>query len=489
MFGRYLGWLAQLGMLSAAALPPVTASPILLLTVPGLLVLLGAQPGWRGAAWSGFWFGFGLNLLGLYWITDAIMIEAARVWWLVPFAVPGLSAAVAVYIAVPCALARLAPAGWRRVAVFAGTWMLADLVRQFAFTGFPWNPLGSTWEIPGAAGDTMIQPAAWVSVHGLTLLTLLLAATPLLGRRAMAGGAVVLALWAGFGLWRLGRPVAPPPGITAVLVQQNSPEGEVFDQASAAAVFDRELRLTQQGVAAAHGGRTVVVWPETASPYLLTTDANARADIMAETHGPALIGSVRFDRQRRPRNSLVAMVNAGPPVAVYDKWHLVPFGEYAPIWIPISIPTLPGGGMAAGTGPKTLHVPGLPPVGALICYEAIFPGAVVNAADRPQWLVNVTNDAWFGNSAGPRQHLAAVRMRAVEEGLPVMRAANTGISAGFDAFGRELGRLPMNRTGVLDIAIPGYLKSTPFARMGLWIPLLLGLAALACGLAPRPRRR
>ena len=500
MFGRYLAWLAALrgwraraacvalGMLSAAALPPVTASPVLLLTVPGLLTLLGAQPGWRGAGWSGFWFGFGLNLLGLYWITEAIMIEAARVWWLVPFAVPGLSAAVAVYIAVPCALARLVPAGWRRVAVFAASWMLADLVRQFAFTGFPWNPLGSTWELPGAAGNAMIQPAAWVSVHGLTLLTLLLAATPLLGRRAMAAGALLLALWAGGGLWRLGRTASPPPGVTAVLVQQNSPEGEVVDEASAAAVFRRELTLTRQGVAAAQGGRTVVVWPETASPYLLTRDAIARADIMAVTHGPALIGSVRFDRRRRPRNSLVAMVDAGPPVAVYDKWHLVPFGEYAPGWIPISIPTLPGGGMAAGRGPKTLNVPGLPPVGALICYEAIFPGAVVAAADRPQWLVNVTNDAWFGNSAGPRQHLAAVRMRAVEEGLPVMRAANTGISAGFDAFGRELARLPMNRLGVLDVAIPGYLPPTLFARLGLLAPLCLGVGVLLCAALPRRRR-
>ena len=132
---------------------------------------------------------------------------------------------------------------------------------------------------------------------------------------------------------------------------------------------------------------------------------------------------------------------------MYDKWHLVPFGEYIPDWLPLPIMVLPGDGFAAGPGPRTLHVPGLPPFGALICYEAIFSGQIVDRADRPAWLVNVTNDAWFGNSTGPRQHLAAARMRAVEEGLPLLRAANTGISAAFDACGHELGRLGMQTDG------------------------------------------
>ncbi len=482
-----------LGLLSAAALPPVHAIPVLLLTIPGLLALLGVQTGWRGAAWIGFWFGFGLHLIGLYWITEAILIESARFWWLVPFAVPGLAAVLALFVAVPCVLARRAPAGWRRVLVLAGTWLLADLLRQFIATGFPWNPLGSVWEAPEGFGDVFIQPAAWIGVHGLTLLTLLVAASPALGRRGLLGGAGVLLLWAGLGLWRLGLPAPPAPGLTAVLVQEDAAEGDVHDAASAARVFERELALTRQGVAQAGvthagGGPTVVIWPETASPYLLVTDANARAAIADVAHGPALVGSFRFDPAGRPRNSLVALAGDGPPVAVYDKWHLVPFGEYAPSWLPIAIPTLPNGGMAFGTGPQTLHVPGLPPVGALICYEAIFPAQVVDRADRPDWLVNITNDAWFGDSTGPRQHLAAARMRAVEEGLPLMRAANTGISVGFDAFGRELGRLGMNRAGVLDIAVPGHLPPTVFARYGLAVPLLLALLTVAAGGVPVGRR-
>jgi len=201
-----------------------------------------------------------------------------------------------------------------------------------------------------------------------------------------------------------------------------------------------------------------------------------------------LAGSVRFDTSQRPRNSLMAILGAGPPVALYDKWHLVPFGEFQPDWFPVGIQVVPGGGFARGPGPATLHVPGLPPVGALICYEAIFPAEVVDQRDRPDWLVNVTNDAWFGNSTGPRQHLAAVRLRAVEEGLPVMRAANTGVTAGFDAFGRELGRIGMNRAGVLVLTLPGALPATLFARIGLLMPGALGVFLVAMGVFHWRRR-
>jgi apolipoprotein N-acyltransferase len=157
---------------------------------------------------------------------------------------------------------------------------------------------------------------------------------------------------------------------------------------------------------------------------------------------------------------------------VVDKFHLVPFGEYQPSWLP-GIQIIPGDGFGAGPGPRTLHIDGIPPVGVLICYEAIFPGQVVDKADRPDWLVNLTNDGWFGNSTGPRQHLAAARMRAVEQGLPLMRAANTGITVGFDAFGRELGRLPLATQGYLVETLPGALPPTVFSRTGLIFPAIL----------------
>jgi apolipoprotein N-acyltransferase len=486
------GWRADLaaallGALSAAALPPVHAIPVLLVAIPGLLVLIGAAPRARTAARRGWWFGFGLNLVGLYWITDAILFEAATFWWLVPLAVPATAAALGVFVAGPAALARFARPGWRRAFALAGAWTLADVARQFAVSGFPWNPWGSVWAIPGRLGDIFIQPAALAGVHGLTLATLLIAAAPLLSWRWRGGLAALLAAWCAFGIVRLSHPAPAAPGLHVILVQGDVQQGQKWDQALATRIFNRYLALTRAAVARLPDGtRAVVVWPETASPFLLQTDAAAR-DAIAQAAGGAvsLVGAVRFDARGRPRNSLFAILPDGGIAAIYDKWHLVPFGEYIPDWLPLAFAVMPGGGFASGPGPVTLDVPGLPPVGPLICYEAIFTGQIVSPAKRPDWLVNITNDAWFGNSSGPRQHLAAARMRAVEEGLPLMRAANTGISAGFDARGHELGRLGIDETGSLTIALPGAEAITGYARFGLGVPVVFALLILGCGIVGR----
>lgn len=476
-FGQSVAW----GAVSALALPPLHLVPVLLFAVPALLRLVGQEKSWRGAAPIGLGFGLGHHVVGLYWITEAILVEAARFWWLVPFAVPALALVLAVFIAVPCVLARLAPAGPGRLLVLAGGWVICDLARQFILTGFPWNPWGSVWTVPGVVGDVFIQPAAWIGVHGLTLLTILLAG---LGWRVALPG---VAIWAALGFWRLAGEVPTAPGVAVVLAQGNVPQGEKWDRSRALQVFQRYLTLTREGVARAGAAPAVVVWPETASPYLLDQDVNARAAI-ADAAGSAwvLAGSVRWDAASQPRNSLMALHGAGPPAAVYDKAHLVPFGEYDPGWIPLPIQVVPGAGFGAGPGPQTFALPGLPAYGAMICYEAAFPAQVV-AAQRPAWLVNVTNDAWFGNSAGPRQHLAAARMRAVEEGLPLARAANTGISALFDARGHEVVRLGLGVTGMEVAELPGPLPPTLFSRFGLLIPGLLAAVTLACGALLRRR--
>jgi apolipoprotein N-acyltransferase len=485
------GWRANLtafglGLLAALALPPIYVLPALLVAFPGLLALMDGAPRARVAAWRGFWFGFGLNLIGLYWITEAILVEAARFWWFVPLAVPGLAAILALFIGAATGVARFARPGWPRAVALAGAWVLGDLARQFVATGFPWNPLGSVWEFPGRSGDIFIQLAAYVGVHGLTLLTVALALTPALGRRWMLGGAAVLAAWAALGIVRLQQPMPPAPGVTVVLVQGDVAEGQKWNRALLVSIFQRYLRLTREGVARAGGGQAVVVWPETASPALLQQDAVARQLIMTASGGnPALVGSIRYDRAGRPRNSLFALVGTGTIAGIYDKWHLVPFGEFQPGWLRIGIQIVPGGGFARGSGPRTLHVPGLPPVGPLICYEAIYSGEMTDEADRPDWLVNITNDAWFGNSTGPRQHLAAARLRAVEEGLPLLRAANTGISAAFDARGHELTRLGLGLTGTLELPLPPALPRTFFARYGLLIPGLAAVVALLTGLLAR----
>ena len=471
-----------LGALAAAALPPVHLIPVLLISVPGLLVLLDAARSPAVAARRGWWFGFGHHLLGLYWVTEAILYEAARFWWFVPLAVPALAALLAAFIAGACYVAKFARRGWPRVLALAGAWVLADLARQFAFTGFPWNPWGSVWEIPGPVGDVLIQPAAWVGVHGLTLATVFLAALPILGWRWRTAGAALLAAWVVAGMARVQGTIPSLP-LSVVLVQGNVSQGQKWDQDLAVRIFRHYLDLTAKAPVT---GPAVAVWPETAFPGLLATDEPAREAIERATGGaPALVGSVRFDAERRPRNSLFAVLSGGEIAGEYDKWHLVPFGEFVPAWLPVPIMVVPGNGFAAGPGPKTLHIPGLPPVGPLICYEAIFSGQVVDRDDRPAWMVNVTNDAWFGNSAGPRQHLAAARMRAVEEGLPLLRAANTGISAAFDARGQELGRIGMQTSGTMVVALPGALPPTLFARFGLWLPAISALVALGMGLMAR----
>ena len=241
-----------------------------------------------------------------------------------------------------------------------------------------------------------------------------------------------------------------------------------------------------------------MVWPETASPFLLAQDPDAQRFI-ADALPPGavlLAGTIRGewgeDRVlRRVFNSLVALDSDGSVAALFDKFHLVPFGEYMPLSGLIPIRMVVGGmDFSAGPGPETVAVPGLPPFGALICYEVIFPGAVA-ASPRPAWLLNITNDAWFGVSSGPWQHLAAARLRAVEEGLPLVRAAQTGISAVFDAHGRRLAHLPLGTGGALETDLPRALPPTFFARFGLLVPAASAGLCLLAGLAgPRlaPRK-
>jgi apolipoprotein N-acyltransferase len=299
---------------------------------------------------------------------------------------------------------------------------------------------------------------------------------------------VLFLAWIGYGMNRMAAPLPADQTVHVVLVQGNVPQGQKWDPAMRNAVFDRYLRLTDEGVRAAGPGHSVVVWPETASPFLL--DAIALQAIASAGHNQSVLaGAVRFDDDDRPRNTLFAVTGTGFVAALYDKWHLVPFGEYQPSWAQIGIQLVPGGGFAPGPGPQTLRIPGVPPVGPLICYEAIFPGQVIDETDRPDWMVNVTNDAWFGTSTGPRQHLAAARLRAVEEGLPLMRAANTGITAAFDPRGHEITRIGMELAGFRTVVLPGPLPRTVFGQFGLILPGGLALGSLIAGMLASRRRR
>jgi apolipoprotein N-acyltransferase len=499
---------AAFGAIGALALPPLHLLPALLISIPGLLLLLDVQPSLRRAGWVGFAWGWGHALAGIYWVTHAILFDLANFWWLVPLAAPGLALPLAGFAVPPALVAWALPAGWPRLFGFAGAWVLAELLRVFLFTGFPWNPLGSVW----AFAALPVQAAAVIGVHGLSLLTVLLAGLPAAARggRPYVAAAAGLALLAGFGAWRLAAPEALVPGLRLVLIQGNIAQEVKWRPEQREANFRTYLTLTREALAAeaaAHpGSRLVAIWPETASPYLLAQDAEAR-ELAAETLPPGallLAGTVRAEwdttnRLRAVWNSLVTMDDDGVIGGVYDKAHLVPFGEYMPLsgLLPIR---LAAGGMdfSAGPGPVAVTLPGLPPFGALVCYEVIFPGAVA-PAERPDWLVNITNDGWFGHSAGPWQHLSAARLRAVEEGLPLARAAQTGISAMFDGAGRRLGLLPLGVAGSLAMPLPTPRAPTLFSYLGLWAPAGLALACLllgwrmrgrvvaAAGLSPPPR--
>jgi apolipoprotein N-acyltransferase len=510
------------GALSVLALPPIHFLPILFLTFPVFAWLMdgldregaGRTPPSRralirGAAAIGWWFGFGYFLFGLYWIGFAFMVDADKFAIFMPFAVVALPAGLALFTAATAVAARLVWFhGYRRIVMLAVSWTIFEWLRGHLLTGFPWNLVGESFT--GSA--SLMQWAALTGVYGLSFIAVLIVAAPASfdlregdetsAARApfwlvpLAALAALGFLWAG-GAARLAAAEKPTPRPDAVqlrLVQPNIPQTEKWKPEARIAVLGEFLRLSAEPTEAAPTGlgpHSIVVWPESALAILLAREPYVLSAISRILPPGALLitGSVRGepgpdgppDRLQLFYNSLYVVNSDGRIAGIYDKFHLVPFGEYVPGWLPLAFAVDAGGGFASGPGPATLSIPGLPPAGALICYEAIFPGQVVDAAARPDWLVNVTNDAWFGDSSGPRQHLSAARMRAVEEGLPLARAANTGISAIFDGNGRELGRLPLNKGGTLTVALPPPLPVTPFPRFGLSGPLVLAAVALALG--------
>lgn len=500
------GWRAGatafgLGALGAAAFAPLHLVPALLLALPGLLILAESRRSRWAAFWTAWAWGLGHHVAGLYWISHALMTEAERFAWLVPIAVPAIAALLAVFAAVPALLALWFPPGWPRLLGFSGLWVLSEMARGVVLTGFPWNLMGSAW----AFGALPVQAAAWVGVHGLSLATLLLALLPLVwSRRAAMLGAGLLIGAVTLGLARLWPEEPAPAPVALRVIQGNIAQSHKWRDELRAAHFRRYLALTASvppPSPEAGDGQMVVVWPETASPYLLATDSAARrfaAEALPE--GAVLLaGTPRLERLPegstppvRIWNSLVGLDGAGEVIAVYDKHHLVPFGEYVPLRRVLPIETIVPGNLdfSAGPGPRSLALAGraeVPAFSPLICYEVIFPGNVTARGERPGWLLNLTNDAWFGVSSGPYQHLAAARLRAVEEGLPLVRAANTGVSAVFDARGRTVASLGLNRTGVIAAPLPAALPPTPFSRGGVLIPLGLALLAVAAGVILRIR--
>ena len=439
-----------------------------------------------------------------------MLTDPSRFGWLVAPAVIGLSAGFALFPALAAFAARLpaAPLAARALA-FAVAWSAAEWLRGNLLTGFPMNLMGTVW----APAPGMIQAAALIGVYGLGFVTVLAAASPAAlaapaaeeragpRRRWLLPAAafgLLAALWAG-GEARLAlAPEPAPTGVRLRLVQANVDQSLKWREGARLAAVERHVRLSRRpGLEAVDA----VIWPEAAVTYFLDESAPLRGFVSeaAPPGGHVITGAprrtVREGRTAAYWNSLHALTEAGAVAATYDKHHLVPFGEYIPLrgLLALSPMTYGERDYSAGPGPRTLSLPGLPPFSPLICYEAIFPGAALaERTGAAEWLLNLTNDGWFGRTAGPYQHFQAARLRAVEEGLPLVRAANTGISAVVDSYGRVVARLGLGEEGILDAPLPPALPRPPFARLGDWVlALLLAPAALAAfgpG-AVRARRR
>jgi apolipoprotein N-acyltransferase len=506
------------GALSTLALAPFHAWPLLFLTFPVLTWLIdGAAAGrWgrvAGAAAVGWWFGFGYFVAGLYWIGIAFLVDAKTFAWLMPFAVMGLPAGLALLTALGAALAALVwtPGATRLLSLAAGL-TIAEWLRGHLLTGFPWNAFGYALTSPLA----LAQGASLVGLWGLTFLAVavfaspaVLADSPAETRRRFLPLALALTALAALALYGTIRLSATPTtfvdGVRLRIMQPNLPQDTKFKYSAKPQVMSHYLALSDRATGPDNRGVrdvTHLIWPESAFPFLLTREPDALAQI-ADLLPPGTVlitGAARAEpaagtgRPVHAYNSIYVIDHDGTILSVYDKVHLVPFGEYLPFQpllesIGLRQLTKVQGGFRPGVRRRLLGVPRMPPGVPLICYEIIFPGEAVPAGERPAWLLNLTNDGWFGNSTGPHQHFQQARIRAIEEGLPLIRAANTGISAVVDPLGRIIKSLPLGAEAVLDSPMPRPLEATLYVRAGDAVPLVLVSLALVICARARLRRR
>lgn len=474
-----------LGALAALGQAPLGLWP---LTVIGLTLTFGLfrqTPGMRGAALTGWAVGTGYFLLALHWIVEPFFVDAERHAWMAPFALLFMAAGLALFWALAFAVAhRLG----RSALVWGAALTLAEAGRGALFTGFPWAQPGHVW-----IGTPMMQWASLGGALALCLLTTGLATClwhGLAGHRRIGGAGLTaaLALYLG-GLWLNPVPDVAGDAPMVRLIQPNAAQHEKWDPAMIPVFFQRQMDYT-----AAAPRADLVVWPETAIPVLLN-NAAPTLDAISEAAGgaPVVLGAQRRDGPKL-YNSLVLVDPGGTVASIYDKHHLVPFGEYIPFGRHLKrlglrgLASEDGNGYSAGPGAQIIGMGDLGRALPLICYEGVFPQDVASAPGRADFMLLVTNDAWFGQLSGPYQHLAQARLRSVEQGLPMIRVANTGVSAMIDARGQITGSLPLGQAGYLDTALPPPLPPTLYARTGDLPMLLILLLALGGASAKGPRR-
>ncbi len=486
-----------LGCLAALGLPPSNLWWFLFLILPLTQHLWAKQllQPLRLHFLFGWTFGFGYFLVGLHWIAYGFFVNGTSDLWMMPFAVGGLAAYLAGYwglaFLAAAALSKRGLPTWLVLPVFLG---LAEYLRGILFTGFPWSVVGQM--VDGMGG--VAQLASVIGMVGLTLVLFLWAAAPFgfwreRGARRAVAAFIFLSLpityfW---GEWRLAQnPTRYKEDVVLRLVQPNFSQDDKWRNNNARTIYDKLLAMTS---APSSIGRPVthIIWPESIVPFLIDESVPGRAELAAVLKPGQIVlaGAVRRDGLKQGANyytSIIMFNDKAEVLAHYDKWKLVPGGEFLPFeWLlkPLGfrqLVNLPES-FAAGEGPKTLPVPGAGLAGFSICYEAIFPDAVAAPTPRPNWLVNVTNDGWFGSSTGPYQHLAMLRLRTIERGLPAARAANTGVSAVIDPLGRHTFNSQLNTIGSFDLLLPMELGETVYGKFGSILFTLLVLFVFLVG--------
>jgi apolipoprotein N-acyltransferase len=498
------------GAIGALALAPIGFFPAFLVPMVLAVWLIDGSSSvsllrsLRRAGEAGWWMGFGYFVAGLWWLGSAFLAEADKFAWALPLGVLGLPAGLALFTAFGFAFARLmwAP-GSARIFAFAAALSLAEWLRGHVLTGFPWNDFGMV------LGGNLIfaQAASIFGLYGLTLASVLIFAAPaLLGdakpqRLVPALAAAALAALAIFGWARLQNFAGEIKDARLRVVQPNIPLDE-FRADRADQLLEHYLDLSGRPVSSQSNSIasiTHVFWPESAFPFIISRDGAALATIGSRLQGAILFtGAARAEIEGRDVRyfNAIDVIAGGEVLESYDKMHLAPFGEYMPfarflakagITQFVSIP----GGFESGVVSRLLTSPGLPPVFPMVCYESIFPDEIADRVNsetlRPGVLLNVTNDGWFGATPGPYQHFAQARLRAIEQGMPLIRSANTGISAIVDPFGRTIASAPLGVEAVIDGFLPRSLPPTPFSRYPHAIPIILWIFVLI-GSYIRPRR-
>ena len=489
-----------LGMISATALPPWYFMPgIFAFSVLATLLFKCANS--VETACVAWLFSFGYHLLGMHWLSNAFLIDSDKFAFLIPISFLGLPAVLALFPACLLSLFPLISSSIpKNTIAIASLWSLSDYIRGHLFTGFPGNLTSYAMSV----SESLSQAASVLGAYGLNFLIIFVGIGPsvLLVKRCFwtkhSLNILILCflippvLWVAGMVRLLEANVTTDPNVLIRIVQANISQKDKWRPELKFKNISKYLKLSNLPTKINYNTRSIqnidfIIWPETAVPAFLATDKKLRTSIMhaLPTSSRLITGAPAIAAQPKTQlhNSLFVISSDAKIDAQYNKVRLVPFGEYVPLkdWLPISKIVQGLADFRAGSGLKVLNVPLLGFISPVICYEIIFPGDVIKEQERNQsnLIINLTNDAWFGNGAGPRQHLAIAKMRAIEEGVPLIRSANTGISGFYDAYGRTMGEISLNQEGILDRYLTNPTPHrTIYSRFGNSIYLLLLLVCL-----------